>query len=131
MANALPTVTPYLYYSDVGAAISWLTRAFGWTETSRASGADGQPFHAELAVASDAAILIGCPGPGYRNPRQLGQTTQSLYMRVSNVDEIFARASAAGAAIIEVPADQVYGDRRCGVEDCEGHCWYFAQPLKG
>src|SRR5580698_6263882 len=118
MANPLPTVTPYLYYLDVDAALGWLTRAFGWTETSRANGPDGRPFHAELAVGSDGALLMGCPGPNYRNPKQLGQTTQSLYVRVSNVDEVFARATAAGAKVIEAPADQEYGDRRCGVEDC-------------
>ena len=35
------------------------------------------------------------------------------------------RASAAGAEIIEDPADQPYGDRCYGVRDPEGHHWIF------
>ena len=33
------------------------------------------------------------------------------------------------AVVLEEPADQAYGDRRCGVEDPEGHQWYFAQTI--
>jgi len=33
--------------------------------------------------------------------------------------------------LVEAPADQEYGDRRCGIEDLKGHPWYFAQPLQG
>ena len=59
----------------------------------------------------------------------LGGSTQSLYVRVENVDAMFERAVSAGAVVLEQPADQPYGDRRCGLEDPEGHRWYFAQAL--
>lgn len=129
MSNTRPRITPYLYYGDLARALSWLTQAFGWKEKMRANGPDGNPFHAELIVGTDGALMMGCPGPEYRNPRDLGQVTQSLYVRVDDLDALFARATKAGAKVIEAPADQEYGDRRCAVEDCEGHHWYFAQPV--
>lgn len=129
MSNPDLRITPYLYYRDVAAAMAWLTKAFGWQEKMRASGPDGRPFHAQMQVGPVGSIMLGCPGSDYRNPRQLGHVTQSLYVPVSDVDAIYARATAAGAVSIEPLADQEYGDRRCGVEDCEGHHWYFAQSL--
>jgi uncharacterized glyoxalase superfamily protein PhnB len=129
MTSALPRITPYLYYRDLDRALGWLAQAFGWQEKMRASGPDGKPFHAELVVGTDGALMVGCPGPDYRNPKDVGHVTQSLYVRVDDVDALFARATEAGATVIEKPADQDYGDRRCAVEDCEGHHWYFAQPV--
>jgi PhnB protein len=129
MTSAVPRITPYLYYRDVERALGWLTQAFGWREKMRVNGPDGRPFHAELIVGTDGVLMMGCPGPDYRNPKDLGHVTQSLYVRVDDVDALFARAASAGAKVIEKPANQEYGDRRCAVEDCEGHQWYFAQPV--
>ncbi|GAB4336614.1 MAG: VOC family protein [Dehalococcoidia bacterium] len=122
-----PRVVPYLLYEDAGAALNWLTKAFGFEELERIEGPDGVS-HAEMAVG-DSRIMLGSPGPGYRNPDHLGGTTQNLYIYVDNVDEHCARAKAAGATIIEDVAVQDYGDRRYGARDPEGHCWWFAQPI--
>jgi uncharacterized glyoxalase superfamily protein PhnB len=46
------------------------------------------------------------------------------------VDKTFARARKAGASVLQVPMNTEYGHRRCGVEDPEGHQWYFAEELK-
>jgi PhnB protein len=76
----------------------------------------------------DNLIMMGCPGPKYKNPRRLGQATQSLYVNVSHVNAHFERARKAGATILEEPKDTFYGHRRCA-EDPEGHQWYFAQEI--
>ena len=49
-------------------------------------------------------------------------------MKYTNPHTLFARARDEGAGVIEEPADQEYGERRCGLEDPEGHRWWFAQP---
>ena len=77
----------------------------------------------------DDLIMMGYPGSGYRNPKRLGHSTQSLYVNVENVDKHFGRAKKAGATILEAPADTEYGHRRYGAEDPEGHRWYFAQEI--
>jgi PhnB protein len=124
-----PRITPYLYYRELERAIGWLIQTFGWWEKSRVNGPDGRPFHAELGVGTDGVLMMGYPGPEYRNPKDVGHATQGLYVRVDDVDALFARATKAGAKVIEAPKDQEYGDRRCGIEDFEGHQWFFAQPV--
>ena len=125
----MPRITPYLYYEDVPAMLEWLARAFGFRERTRLTGPEGEIVHAELEWA-EGLVMVGRPSAEYRNPRNLGQVTTSLYVYVDAVDELFRRAKEAGADVIEEPCDQSYGDRRCGVLDPEGHEWYFAQHVR-
>ena len=129
MSQPTPRITPYLLYEDLDGALSWLARAFGLRERMRLAGPDGKPRHAEIVFGDSGVILVGWPGPQYRNPKRLGNVTHSLYVHVDDVDSLFRQAVDAGAVILESPADQPYGERRCGVEDPEGHRWYFAQVL--
>jgi uncharacterized glyoxalase superfamily protein PhnB len=128
MANTTNSITPYLHYADLEGAMQWLTKAFGFRELMRQSGPDSKPRHAEMALGETGVVMVGWPGPGYRTPKQLGQVTHNVYARVDDVDALFERATKAGATVLEKPADQAYGERRCGLEDPEGHRWYFGQP---
>lgn len=125
----MPRISPYLYYQDVAAALSWLTRAFGLRERMRMPGPDGKIGHAEMELA-DGVVMMGCPGPDYRNPKRLGEITQSLYVYVDEVDKHFQRAKEAGAKIVQEPTDQFYGDRNYSADDPEGHRWYFAEHVR-
>ncbi len=125
----MPRVTPYLYYEDVEAALDFLARAFALRERMRMPGPDGKVTHAEVEIA-DGVIMMGCPGPEYRSPKKLGQTTQNVYVYVDDVDKHFARAREAGAEITAEPEDQFYGDRRYGAKDPEGHEWFFATHVR-
>jgi uncharacterized glyoxalase superfamily protein PhnB len=87
---------------------------------------EGKINHAAMKFGDDL-IMMGYPGPKYKNPKRLGQATQSLYVNVDDVDKHFERARKAGAKILEEPANTFYGHRRYGAEDPEGHQWYFAQ----
>ena len=66
-----PRLTPYLFYEDVAAALDWLRDAFGFSERMRMPGADGGILHAEMEFR-DAVIMLGRPGPDYRNPLHEG-----------------------------------------------------------
>ena len=122
-------ITPYLLYEDVAGALKFLSKAFGFRKYgAQMSGTDGKLNHAAMKLGEDV-IMMGYPGPKYKNPKRLGQATQNLYVNVDDVDKHFARAKKAGATIIEQPADTFYGDRRYGAEDPEGHCWYFAHRI--
>jgi len=125
-----PRITPYLLYEDVGKALDWLSKAFGLREFGdRFTGPDGTINHAAMKLG-DGLIMMGCPGTTYKNPKRLGHVTQHLYVFVEDVDGLFARARALGAAVLEEPQDKFYGDRRCGLVDPEGHQWYFAQHVR-
>jgi uncharacterized glyoxalase superfamily protein PhnB len=123
-------ITPYLLYEDVGRALEFLSKAFGFRKYGRPMMArDGTINHAAMQLGEDV-IMMGCPGANYRNPKRLGQATQNLYVNVDDVDKHFRRAKKAGATIFEEPLDTPYGDRRYGAEDPEGHQWYFARPIR-
>jgi len=123
-------ITPYLYYEDVGGALKFLAKAFGFEKHGpEMKGADGKINHASMKLGDDV-VMMGHPGAAFRNPKQLGQATQSLYVNVDDVDKHYARARKAGAKIIEEPADTAYGHRRYGAEDLEGHQWYFAHEIR-
>jgi PhnB protein len=125
----MPRITPYLLYEDVEAALAWLPKAFGLKERMRMPGPDGKIVHAEMELA-DGLVMMGCPGPDYRNPKRLGQVTQNLYVFVDDVDKHFQHARESGAKILEEPVDQFYGDRRYSAEDPEGHQWFFATHVR-
>ena len=123
-------ITPYLYYRDVGTALVFLSKAFGFRKYGRPmKGSRGRVIHATMKLGDDV-VMLGYPGRKYRNPKQLKQVTQGLYINVADVDRHCRRARKAGARIIEEPVDVHYGDRRYAAEDPEGHHWYFAHPIR-
>jgi len=124
----MQTITPYLFYEDAGAALDFLSRAFGFEETMHSAMPDGRVAHAEMRLG-DGALFLGAPDGGYRGPRSLGANTCCLYVYVDDVDTHCGRAREAGAEVVDEPADQEYGDRRYHARDPEGHDWYFAHPL--
>ena len=100
------TVTPYLLYEDVEAAAEFLTRAFGFREVDRATGAAGGT-HLELAVGPDgSSVYIGQPPAGFQGPAKVGGTSL-VYVLVDDVDTPF-------------------GHRRYTCDDPQGHAWVFA-----
>ena len=122
-------ITPYLLYEDVAGALKFLAKAFGFRKYGASmSGPDGKLNHAAMKLGDDV-IMMGYPGPAYKNPKRLGQATQNLYVNVDDVGRHFERARKAGATILEEPADTLYGHRRYGAADPEGHHWYFAQEI--
>jgi uncharacterized glyoxalase superfamily protein PhnB len=123
------TITPYLLYEDASAALEWLSRVFGFRETSRMVGDDGSVGHAEMDVGLDAQIFLGSPGGDYRSPANGGTRCALVYLYVEDLDAHCERARREGAEIVEEPADQPYGDRRYAAADLDGQHWYFAMPL--
>jgi PhnB protein len=125
----MQTITPYLLYEDVDAALSFLSKAFGFEEVLRYTGEQGYINHAEMRLGDDR-IYLGDPGEQYRNPKKVGHETVGIYVLVEDVDAHYERAKAAGADIREEPTDQEYGERRYTARDPEGHLWFFAQPTR-
>ena len=121
------TITPYLLYEDAGAAVDFLTRAFGFREVERIVGAGGG-VHVEMEIAPGGArIYLGSPGGDFRGPAKVGRTSL-LYILVDDADAHHARAAAAGATVIEELVER-FGDRRYGCRDPQGHEWSFASPV--
>ena len=111
---------PYLLYEDAPAAIEFLTRAFGFREINRTTGAEGVVLNCELVGPAGGDVWLGQMQPS---------GTSVVYLYVDDVDAHHSRASAEGATIVDEPADQSYGDRRYAAKDTQGHVWYFAHAI--
>ena len=66
---------------------------------------------------------------GVATPNELGAVHCQLRCAVPDVDAHWKQARAAGAIILDRPADQDYGERVYRAIDPEGHRWIFATPL--
>lgn len=138
-----PRISSSVFYDDAAAAIDWLCKAFGFEVRLRVEGEGGRIEHSELTFG-DGLIMVGQTGgkstrdkplPG-KSPRQLaGANTQMLCVYVDDVDAHRARAVAAGGVIYQDLENHDYGeeyweDRSYGIEDLEGHQWWFSQRLR-
>ena len=133
-----PTIVPQIPYEDVSAALSFLERAFGFSEisTSRLVGKDGVILHA-LVEFGDGVIGIGPQGHhGTISPKSGGIESQYISVYVDDVDVHYQRAVAAGARIATGLRDYAWGDRPYEAHrtyealDLEGHRWRFHQLLR-
>lgn len=125
-------IYPSLSYDDAPAAIEWLCRAFGFTERLVISGPAGTIRHSELSLGSGVIMVSSTrPESGRLSPRSLPGVHQGICVRVEHLDAHFARAQAAGAVIVDELEDTEYGSRGYGVQDLEGHQWYFGTYRPG
>jgi len=120
-------VMPTMRYKDAPAAIDWLCNVFGFARHAVYPQPDGSIAHAELTLGG-GMIMLGSEkndeyGPGFKSAGELGAETRSAYIIVTDADAIFARAQAAGAAVVRPLQDTAYGSREFTVRDPEGHSW--------
>ncbi len=120
-------IIPYIFYSDVGAALDWLGRAFGFTETMRAGTPRGGT-HGEMSFHGHV-IMMGQGGAELEmlSVADTKVATQGVFIYLDDVDAQYERALAAGARIDKAPEDLPYG-RSFTARDLEGHPWFFTTP---
>jgi uncharacterized glyoxalase superfamily protein PhnB len=127
-----PTIVPQVPYQDIGAALAFLERAFGFHEiqTARLVGADGVIRHANVEFG-DGVIGIGTQGAhGAISPQRAGVASQYISVSVADVDAHYRRALAAGARIADAPHDESGGVRAYEALDLEGHRWRFLHGVR-
>ena len=121
-----------IFYRDPRAALAWLEAAFGFEPSMVVSDAEGRLVHAEMRFG-DGYIVVDSEWAGHiASPLSVGgRNTQSVYIRLAaGLDAHCEQARAAGAEIVEEPADQFYGERQYRARDPEGHVWTFAQNVR-
>ena len=128
--NTKATVIPCLRYRDAAAALEWLCRAFGFEKQLVVPNKDGTIAHAQLSFGN-GMIMLGSVvasefGRLMKQPDETGGAeTQTPYLIVSDADQIYMRAKAAGARIVLDIKDEDYGGRGFTCRDLEGHIWNF------
>jgi len=127
-----PSVGPAIYYKEPFAALDFLEKAFGFERTMVITDAQGRLGHSEMRIG-DGYIMVGTEWTDYvASPASVGgKNTQGVHVQLRDgIDAHCARARAAGAAIVQDPTDQFYGDRTYRARDPEGHVWSFGQTVR-
>jgi len=132
MADTDPVFWPSVIYQDDRAALEWLAKAFGFEVSLIVTDDTGKIGHAEMKFEGARIIIAREWSDITRSPKSLGgKNTQHVHVQLKgDIDGHCARAKAAGAAIVQEPSDQFYGDRTYRAMDPEGHLWTFGQTVK-
>jgi uncharacterized glyoxalase superfamily protein PhnB len=117
------TVTPYLVVPDADAELTFLKTAFGAIEQTCQRAENNRVMHAEIRIGNSLIMM------GQAN-QQFKALSGSLYLWVPDVDELYNKALAAGAASLSAPEDKPYGHRNAGVIDSCGITWWIGSPVK-
>jgi len=126
-----PRVSAYITVDGAAAAIEFYKSVLGATERGRLPGPDGRIGHAELTMGDSLIMLSDAfPDMGIRDPKDIGGTPVTLSVYVEDVDDVFARALAAGATEQRPVQNQFYGDRSGQFVDPWGHRWNVASRVE-
>jgi uncharacterized glyoxalase superfamily protein PhnB len=127
-----PALTAGVFYRDPGAALDWLEKAFGFERSMVITDKEGRIGHSEMRFG-DGLVYVGAEWADFiASPASVGgKNTQTIHVHMKDgIDDHCKRARAAGAVILQEPADQFYGDRTYRARDPEGHVWTFAQLVR-
>lgn len=110
------TITPRIVVRDTKGLVEFLRKIF------EATGEFLENRPSEICIG-DSLIMISKEG--------VRETMNAfLYVYVKDVDKTYLNALDVGAVSIEKPSDQLYGDRRCMIEDKWGNIWQVAKQIK-
>jgi uncharacterized glyoxalase superfamily protein PhnB len=118
-----------LPYRDIRAGHDYLIRVLGFESGGVVEDGDGRVVHAEVRAGGHRFWLHEASG-SLAPPSVSGVRSGGAVLHVSDVDQHFQRAVAAGAEILRPPTDEDYGQREYGLRDCEGHDWFIATPTQ-
>ncbi len=113
-------IMPYLIVNNAKDFMSFMKAVFNAEEQLTVPLENGLVMHGELRIG-EAVIMFSDANENYP-PSPAG----SCLMR-DDIDEIYSRAMANGAAALQEPADREYG-RSAGFADKFGNKWWLMNP---
>ncbi|MPQ97588.1 glyoxalase [Modestobacter sp. I12A-02628] len=119
-----PQVWPTLRARDAHALIRFLVDAFGFEATAVYPDGD-LVAHAQLSWPPGGGVMLGSVRPADTDRWALEPGTCGVYVVTDDPDGLFARATAAGAEVLQEPYDTDHGSRDFAVRDPEGNRWSF------
>ncbi|WP_327044846.1 VOC family protein [Microbispora sp. NBC_01189] len=119
-----PQVWPTLRARDARALIAFLVEAFGFEETA-VFGEGDHVGHAQLSWPPGGGIMLGSVRETPDDKWNLAPGTFGAYVVTGDPDGLYARATAAGARVVQEPYDTDHGSREFAVRDPEDNLWSF------
>jgi PhnB protein len=124
-SNFATSIAPWLSVPNGDSAVEFYTRALGAVVLERLEDDAGSVVVAQLGLGS-ARFWVQMDADS--SPAMLGGISVRMIVAVSDPDELFERAVAAGATTVASMHD-AHGWRTGRVSDPFGHHWEFAKPL--
>ena len=94
----MPRISPNVFYDDLGAALDWLGKAFGFETRMSMPGPDGHLIHAEMQIA-DGVIMMSPTSDNGAGKRSVSCLWSPLVSRSTSA----GRSSRAPAVSPEAP----------------------------
>jgi uncharacterized glyoxalase superfamily protein PhnB len=114
------SVSPYLVVPGAQRLIDFLSAVFDAKVARRYDNPDGTIMHAEVMI-DDSIVMLGDSSSTYP------PNTLLIHVYVSDVDEVFKRALAAGGTEDQAPQQRPGDpDRRGSFKDLAGNTWAIA-----
>lgn len=127
------SLTPSFTFKDSRKAIEFYKKAFDAKELDIFPNLNGQGImHATIQIGN-SIIMMGDENPDPKCPKSAETTGQSpitMFIYVTNVDEVFKQAINAGSISIMPVADMFWGDRCGQIKDPFGYSWMIATHIK-
>ena len=117
------SVIPYLVVDGASRLVDFLKNTFEGQEAFRMPMPGGTIGHAEVRVG-DSVIMLADATDEHR------ATQANIMVYVSDVDAAYQRALKAGAASLQEPTNQFYGDRSARMRDPFGNLWTIATHIE-
>lgn len=116
-------VAPWVVTDDTGAFLEFVANVFDGEELARVATADGSIGHGEIRVG-DTVVLAFDRRPEWPVLPSL------LRVFVADADSAFARATAAGAAVVTSLDDNAFGQRGGRIRDPFGNIWWVTSQVE-
>src|SRR5215813_9670715 len=101
-------------YQDAKSAFRWLEEAFGFEPLFVILDADGNLGHSEMTFGNSVVMVGNEWSADHKSPKSVGgKNTQTVHVQLAEGEDIDAHcecARQAGAAILQEPETQFYGD---------------------
>jgi PhnB protein len=117
------SVIPYIHSSDAAKLIVFMKEVFDAKEIAVYPRPDGKIGHATFRIG-DSVVELADGGADWP------AMPCAMQVYVPDTDATYARALKAGAATLQPPATQFYGDRAASVRDSSGNHWYIASQVE-
>jgi len=133
------SIMPFMYIEGAAQALDFYKKVFDAQVLMRDEEPSGIVSHAMLKMG-ETTVMLSDPTSAdvkqndvrhlSRAPRSYGGSPVHMYIYVADVDDVFKRAKAAGAKVIDPVENRDWGDRCGGIEDPYGHVWWVGTPIK-
>jgi uncharacterized glyoxalase superfamily protein PhnB len=117
------TVAPWVVTDDTGAFLDFVTEVFQGEELARVATEDGSIGHGEIRIG-DTVVLA------FDRSADWPVMPSLLRVFVTDADETFSRALAAGARVVTALADSAFGQRGGRIKDPFGNIWWVVAHVE-